>query len=279
MTGIVNYLIGHNFILLLSLSGILLLLGILWVLNRVFSDFIVILLAKIYKRIINFSKKANDRGYQHSLYIDINMQNIVSEIHSLLAELRVNMYSDRAYIYEFENGTEFLSKFPKWKTSKTYEKARNGISYESHNLQDIPATYIWNDFLKIFFIEDDTLLPPGISIIRKNSFCEGTVCEFPRRIYYIDVELMDYNIGPMRSIFENQGVYYTLRVPILNSSEKIIGFIGVDYCNKDENLKKNVNISPCHLCRLASRIALLWEADSDNKKKMMEFQKLIIHES
>ena len=242
------------------LSGCLILFG-LWLLNRLLGDLIVNRLQDLYDKI--------RKG--HVSRIDSKTQSVISNINSDLAILRSEMQASRAYIFEFHNGDEFISRFPIWKLSQTYEKVKPGITYEGQNLQNLPATLIWDDYLKTLYTKDVDEYPPGIKPVSENLQCSNG-CSYPRLVYQYDIMNMDLNLGPTRSLLERQGIYYMLQTPIINSKGDIVGLVGVDYCDSD-GIQTIEEICVCKLCRFASQIALSWETNSGAKMKMLKHQK------
>lgn len=198
-------------------------------------------------------------------------QNVISNLNSDLSALRGEFKADRAYIFEFHNGSQFASKLPQWKISQTYEKVRNGITHEGGNLQNIYASLIWDDFLKVFFITSaKEKIPQGFTKYVNTPACK-IGCILPRTVYLITVNDMDLSLGPVKAMLQRQGIYYMLVTPIMTIHANTIGFIGLDYCGEDD--LENLNVDSCSLCRFASQVALAWEMDSKTKDRMLTHQK------
>ena len=199
------------------------------------------------------------------------IQEVISNLNSDLSALRGEFGADRAYIFEFHNGSQFASKMPQWRVSQTYEKVGAGVTYEGHNLQNIPATLIWDDFLKIFFVKDiNEELPAGISRYVRHPACKMG-CVIPRSVYLVRVEEMDIAGGPVRAMLEKQGIRYMIQAPIVTAKGFIVGWVGLDYCDdEDIDLK---DLDTCKLCRYASQVALTWEIDTDAKERILQYQK------
>ena len=193
---------------------------------------------------------------------------VFEDIMFQLTRLLGLMKSDRVSIYEFHNGSEFLSEFPRWHLSNTFEKVKNGISYDSQLLQSIPASIIWDDFLKIFFRKKDETLPSGVSIFDK----DDKSCQYPRRVYKFIVEDMDSGLGPMKFRFMSYNIKFLLATPIITSKNKILGILCCDYCSHDIDIEKEIKCD--EMCSLASTIAMTWELDLEKKQEMLIHQQI-----
>jgi hypothetical protein len=243
----------HSFI---YTFGSIALMILLYSLNKISGDFIVSTVKKIFKNIYEFI--IGDR-------IDAKSQNIIYCINNDLSELRVYTEASRAFVLEFHNGSEYLSNFPQWKLSQSYEKNAPGISYNGYEFQNIPATLIWDDYLKIFF-DKDIELPKGIIKIDSIKKCPN-MCSENRPIFLITTENLDYDAGPTRSLFEKRGVKYSIQTPIIsNFNKSIIGIAGLDYI--DEKIDLN-EINECFLCKFSSNLAFIWN-DSIKKQKLLK---------
>lgn len=200
--------------------------------------------------------------------LDNQTQNIITKINEDLVILLERMKSDRAYIFEFHNGSVYASQFPQWKLSQTYEKVKPGTSKEGKNLQDLPASLIWDDFLKPLFtgVHTDAL---GCTFINNTKSCT-LGCSSNRSVYYFTVENMQ--ISQIKTTFEIQGIFSLLISPIITYQNQIIGFVGVDYC-EDIDVENDLDIRPCDLCKFSSQLSLIWTKGEKDRQKMMEHQK------
>lgn len=255
-------LLISNFMYLAGTALLLLFLGLILFINVKLNG----KLTEIWRRIVDYVKGRHK--------IDIAAQHIISNINNDLSAIRGEYNADRAYIFEFHNGSEFASKMPQWRVSQTYEKVKAGITHEGQNLQNIPATLIWDDFLKIFFTKSDEPLPNGIKKYIKNPVCKGG-CQMPRGVYLVDVASMDVSVGPIKAMLEKRGINFILQTPIVTSSGLVVGWVGIDYCRIDDVLEIENEIEPCSLCKFASQIALAWEMNKSVKDRMITNQKKI----
>jgi hypothetical protein len=119
----------------------------------------------------------------------------------------VGFNADRAYIYEFHNGSHFSSGLPQQKFSCTYEKVSEGISSECGNTGEYRISN-FNDYIR-------TMLKDG-------------------HYWGEDVtELRDYGL---RSLLQDKGVRSVYNVPIKTLSGQTIGFLGLDYVKSNRLL-------------------------------------------
>lgn len=250
MDQLISYNITTLIYTILTLIGI----GVIYLINKAANDFLSNLVKVSIKKIVDFITGEK---------IDISSQEIINSINIDLAELRIYTNADRAYVLEFHNGSEYLSRFPQWKLSQSYEKNAPGISYEGYEFQNIPATLIWDDYLKIFF-DENTELPNGITKIKADNKCPNICGE--KSIFIIDVEKLNYDLGPLRNILEKRGVKILFQVPIFSKINKsIIGIVGLDFMDYiDIN-----NVNECLLCKFSSQLSFLW-GNINSKEKILK---------
>lgn len=229
-------------------------------------------LSKVWQRILLFFGKEKKKQKET---FDKKISDLYNSIRSSLIELRVQMDADRAYIFEFHNGETFLSNKPRWKMSKTFEVCRDGISYEYKSLQNLDVTLFW-DSLRTLFIQNENELLPGIIVFRKKPICKLEFCKLPRTVFLFDRDEMDPNNGQTKIMMETQNVKYQLISPILNNENLPVGYIGIDYCNRDkfEKIIENPSFSSCYLCRASAEISLAWELNPKAKQRMLDDYKL-----
>ena len=112
-----------------------------WIVSIVFLVFLVlsILLKKLRTRI---KLAISDLIWDHHIGKGEAEQN--REIYTELTELRAFTSADRAYIFRFHNGSEFLPGHPSWKVSCTHEIVKHGVAYESARLQGVLVSRIQN---------------------------------------------------------------------------------------------------------------------------------------
>lgn len=235
----------------------------------------------LYRKILDWGstklEKIKNNRWCH-VSIDQDTKDIIDSINSDLSALRAEMDGDRAYIFEFHNGSTFASRMPQWRISQTYERVRAGISYEGSNLQNIFASTIWHDFLTVLFrTNDNDYLPKGITKVDWNRKCKNS-CTLPRTTYLINVSELDISAGPTKAMLESQGVYFMLNAPILSINNDIIGFVGIDYC-ESMTIEEIKQLKPCRICRFAAQVALTWELDPKLKKQMLLYQQLRAEET
>lgn len=121
--------------------------------------------------------------------------------------------ADRAYVFEFHNGSYFSSGLPMQKFSCTYESVSDGISSECSN----PGEYRisnFNEYIRAMLKHGHFWCPS----------LEG---------------LQDYGL---KAILSNKGVKSLYNVPIKTPSGKTIGFLGIDYVKNDYSLTEEEKV-------------------------------------
>lgn len=258
-------LIFKNLIYIAGVLG----LGLSYLILAVLSD----KASTFFKNVWHWAKHIF-HGKREKELLNKQIVELYNNIRSTLIELRVNMDADRVYIHEFHNGETFLSNKPRWKMSRTFEVCREGISYEDRKLQNLDVTLFW-DSVKTFFSYNEKELVDGVNVFRKKPLCKLEFCILPRTVFLFDRDRMNPNEGQTKIALETQNVKYALCSPLLNHDNQAIGYIGIDYCNKEkfELVINNPKFSTCYLCRAAAEIALAWELNPQIKKKMLETYK------
>lgn len=237
---------------------------IIWVINKLLGDIILKILGKFYRKILQVSDPKST--------INNKIQNIITDINSDLSDLRRDFNADRAFVIEFQNGEQFSSKFPVWKFSINYEKTKSNITYEAKELQKIPATLVWDDFLTIFFKDDNGTRKelPGVTLINKNLICSGG-CKIPRGVYFFDVSKMSMDLGPFKAMLEKQSVSYLICSPIINREGTPDGIVGLSYCDENDYVLDD-DLDFCRICKFAAQLDLTWQMNKTSRKKMLKIQ-------
>lgn len=156
-------------------------------------------------------KRWTDKGHQKELEMS-SFRN--AEIIKVLKALLSDFDADRAYVFEFHNGSYFSSGMPMQKFTCTYETVSDGVSSECHN----PGEYRMSNY---------------------NEYISAMIHE---RDYVIEsVEKMGFD-ALLKSLLTKKGVKSLYNIPIRTFSGRTIGFLGLDYV-KDERvlLEKEVN--------------------------------------
>ena len=145
--------------------------------------------------------------------IDATSRN--AEIINALKYLKEELNADRAYVFEFHNGSYFSSGNPMQKFTCSYEVVADGVSAECHN----PGEYRmsnYNDYISQIIHERD----------------------------YIITNIDNMTSDPLlKALLTKKGVQSLYNVPIRTFSGRTIGFIGLDYVKSPRALSDaEVNI-------------------------------------
>ena len=147
------------------------------------------------------------------------------EIYNEIVELRAITESDRAYVYRFHNGMEFLPSHPAWKITCTHEVVKHGVTYESPKLQGLLVSLI-----------------PGIisPVLTGQSSFAGVVvkdcpeCPFKDKCaregkHVVVMNVDDMESGYCRFHLESQNNKTTIICGIAQGGS-VYGIVGVDFC-------------------------------------------------
>lgn len=145
--------------------------------------------------------------------IDATSRN--AEIINALKYLKEELNADRAYVFEFHNGSYFSSGNPMQKFTCSYEVVADGVSAECHN----PGEYRmsnYNDYISQIIHERD----------------------------YIITNIDNMTSDPLlKALLTKKGVQSLYNVPIRTFGGQTIGFIGLDYVKSPRALSDaEVNI-------------------------------------
>lgn len=149
----------------------------------------------------HIQKKSASRELEEATHKN---ENILRLLKTLLEEVQC----DRAYIFEFHNGTYFSSGLPIQKFTCSYEVVDEGISSECSNPGEYRVSN-FNSYIKKIITERDVCIPNVNDIV-----------EHPL----------------LKGLLEEKGVKSLYNIPIRDISGKTIGFIGVDFVKNQINL-------------------------------------------
>ena len=244
---------------LFTLVPLMLLMGIIIILIKVFQDKIIEKVHHIWTRISNDD--------EHALTEDI--REIISSVNSDLSELRAELYADRAVIYHFHNGTQFTSKYPSWKISNTFIKVKPSVSNRSRRFQNIEVSLMWDDFIKAFWNKADEVMPNGVYVVADKG------CSSPNLVLLVKIHELSYS-GQTRIELESQGIYCFLATAIFDANRNnIIGFVAVDYNDKEEfnELYNDESIDFCKLAKFSLHLTTYFSLTNIPEQKFIDGSK------
>lgn len=259
ITDVLYQLVSWN---ILTFAAILLILGISLVLAKLLGDITTRKLIALFQKIVNKE--------EHKLTKDI--RSIITHVNADLAELRVFLNADRAFIYHFHNGTQFTHKYPSWKMLNTYTKSKPGISQKRRNTKGAEeVSLIWDDYLRSLWTVKGDKNPVGVYDLNLNDVCHYTSKEFPVKVLLIKVSELSYS-GIARIELEDMGIDTFIISPIIDSDmENIIGFIGVDY-NAPVDLNETDN-NFCKLCQFSARLSMYFSSNEISDSDFIKLSK------
>jgi hypothetical protein len=175
------------------------------------------------------------------------------EIYTSLVELRALTDADRAYVFRFHNGMEFLPSHPAWKLSCTHEVVHPGVSYESGKLQGLLVSLIPNI---IGAVLTGTTSALGITIPK----CP--TCPFHVKCLRENKRVIIMQVGDMEGSYckfhlESQNIKTAVLCGITQDGN-VYGIVGLDFCATKLPDEKIVDVSQM-VCRATEKIQYLMQ--------------------
>ena len=144
-------------------------------------------------------------------------QQISKEIHTVLENTMIRTHSCRAYVFEFHNGTVSMGGLPFLKMSCTYEVLDRNAKSEIYDRQDL-SMFLYSTFIESLYENNCVVVD-----VNNRSDVESVI---------------GYETLAKRKIA------LTIRARIMNKSNRVFGFIGVDYNYpiSDEVIQETISI-------------------------------------
>lgn len=136
------------------------------------------------------------------------------QLQEALIELRLKTDASRAIIVQFHNGQSFTTENPIWRCSATHESVGTGVSSCLRAHQNMLASGIL-DLVGVFWPKGQY---SGITNIDVGD--DGVV---------IQTETDHLSYGFSRTLLQESGVQKTLKCALLNATDNIIGYVGLQY--------------------------------------------------
>jgi hypothetical protein len=202
-------------------------------------------LAKIFERLFKWKVYSNSHFARFEVERDIRIQD-------MLAELRIQTKSDRAYVFQFHNGSLFSTKNQMWKLSNTHESVNVGIRPCIGELQNILSSSISDIILPLW--QEDLSNVSGITKVSpENCGCPNkNHCVLPNGVFLYDVD--NLKEGYSKGLLSSAAAKYILKSPLLDSENNRVGFVGITYCWEESNVNEIISCAET-LCRTASKIS------------------------
>lgn len=221
-------------------AAVVFLASLIWLIKRIFSRIFKALQGILPEYPVKVEAKVNH------------------EIYTSLVELRALTEADRAYVFRFHNGMEFLPSHPAWKLSCTHEVARPGVSYESGKLQGLLVSLIPNII--------------GAVLTGTSSALGITIPQCPKCPYHVkclreNKRVVVMQIGDMESSYckfhlENQNVKTAVLCGITQDGN-VYGIVGLDFCSSSLPNEKILEVSQ-KVCRATEKIQYLLQYKKKN---------------
>lgn len=172
-------------------------------------------------------------------------------IYNEIVELRAVTESDRAYVFRFHNGMEFLPSQPAWKLSCTHEVVRHGVTFESPKLQGLLVSLI-PDIISPVLTGQSSV--PGI-VVKDCPVCPfKTKCiKEGKHVVVLNVE--DMESGYCRFHLESQNNKTSVICGIAQGGS-VFGIVGVDFCGIRPSDDRILEVAQ-KVCRYTDKIQYL----------------------
>lgn len=154
--------------------------------------------------------KTQTKEKKHDELLEIRKK-INLEIEKSLEKIMLKTSSSRAFVFEYHNGLTGLGGLPFLKMSNTYEVCNEGVSSQQSNLENMSCSMF-------------------SSLLNKIEEREFVLLDTKDRCK--DLTNLTYET------LVEQDVDKTLIVKLVNTKKSVIGYIGLDYCNGNENFNK-----------------------------------------
>lgn len=176
------------------------------------------------------------------------------QIDQKLTELRLSTISDRAKIFQFQNGKMYASKLPMWTLMCTNEST--GTVKTTFQTYKEPVLVTSIKELLIPFFEKDLDNHQYIHKITPD-VCECSNkknCSFPKGVYFYRISGLPP--GECQGFLSAIDVKYMLSSALFDENNNVVGFLCLDYCWEDVDLKM-VEQQASLLCKTAQTISYI----------------------
>jgi len=147
------------------------------------------------------------------------------EIYAELVALRAIINADRVFVSRFHNGTEFLPSHPAWKTSRTHEVVRKGVTYESGNRQSMLVS-LMPHIIEPILTGGSTAV--GVTVPNCDDCLSKMRCVAEnKRVVIVQVEDMESSY--CKWSLESQNIKTMIYCGIAYNGN-VCGMVGADFC-------------------------------------------------
>lgn len=156
-------------------------------------------------------------------------------ITNLLDRAALKIHADRVYVFEFHNGSLSMGGLPFLKMTNTYEALAPGAKSELHKREGMPFQ-LFHTFVDAIYAED-------------------WLC--------LDVDDREKKYQPLvYSILEERNVKITIRCKITDLQRRVIGYLGIDYCNGTEVTREKAESYVGEMLSIATELGALLSVNS-----------------
>ena len=135
------------------------------------------------------------------------MRNQVSTtINALIERTLLRARACRVYVFEFHNGTQTMGGLPFLKMTNTYEALGEGAKSEAHRRENM-SLQLYSSFI-------------------------DALCANDYLVMDVNDRTGDYSQLVYETLVE-RGIAVTVRAKIMDINKKVIGYLGIDFCNEE----------------------------------------------
>ena len=151
-------------------------------------------------------------------------------IKNILERVLHKTNSDRVYVFEFHNGNQSFGGLPFLKMTNTYEVHKPRVKSEIHKRESMPFL-LFQHFVDAIYEKEYVIM----DVNKKTD--EFTSAEY--------------------GVLEARDIQFTLRAKITDLNQKVIGYLGIDYCTGNSTTRKNAEMYIETLMNTASELGVL----------------------
>jgi len=168
---------------------------------------------------VHLEKFKQKRLIQKHDELAILRKQISSTINALLERTVLRAHADRVYVFELHNGTTSMGGLPFLKMTNTYEALGEKAQSQIHNRENMPMQ-MYSSFIDAIYNNDYIVMD-----------VENRTQDYSKLIY---------------ETLAAGDIKITVRCKISDLNKKVIGYVGIDFCNgnnpREEDVYESVKI-------------------------------------
>ena len=169
--------------------------------------------------------KKHDELMQHRNEINIKIEEI-------LQRLLLQSHACRAYVFEFKNGSYYLGGLGDFKMDCTYETLNGSAASQMHSRQNMPFS-LFQSFIDMLMAHDYLVMDVNNREKEYSAFVYETLVQ--------------------------RGITKTVRAKITDTRNKVIGYLGIDYCKdpvSEDIVRESVRLTQAAAIEIGSLLSV-----------------------